>query len=186
MSRRRDSESQEFDDTSLLGGRAVVSGASVGPAAKATRRRRQRAAFSTVILAATGAWFTLWMRAHPYLQHCEQRPLAAVMPQPQSPDHWTRAFFYSLGTWPRHPFGMPVVHALPYELGPPAQFPGRIIARWDAPEISVTFEGPKTPEGLREKSGRVLNRDSVRGCFTGSALNFTCAKLRHEIGRAHV
>jgi hypothetical protein len=68
----------------------------------------------------------------------------------------------------------------------PSVFPGRIVARWDAPEISITLEGPKTPEAMRNEYGRLPSRDTVRGCFVDPGLAWGCLKIRRALLTRHL
>jgi hypothetical protein len=144
------------------------------------------AAASLLALTSSGWWLGRWILGHPLYALAEKRSWPAQPPALNSDDHWTRAFYYSLGSWPSRPFGTKVVHALPYEYGPPAQFPGKILARWDPPEIAVTFEGPKTPESMRNEYGRLPSRDNVRACFTEFAGSYSCLEIRRALLSRHL
>src|SRR5262249_4353881 len=96
-------------------------------------------------------------------------------------------FFYSLGAWPKEFMGRPVHYAVPYEKGPPTRFLGHVSARWDAPEIKVTFEGPKTPD-----SGEI-NRAVIHSCLVPSEFSggprpgmFECARIRGKTLKRHI
>ncbi len=135
-----------------------------------------------VLLFLTTGW--LAARAlflHPLFAPVEAKTLPAFIPPLQSPDFWVRAHFYSLGAWPARPFQQKVVYSLPYEAGPPILFPGRIVAQWLPLEISVTFEGPKTPDGLRDAAGKAVARDTLRECFLSGSLAWDCLRYRKAL-----
>jgi hypothetical protein len=102
------------------------------------------------------------------------------------PGQWVRAFFYSLGAWPAEPLGVPVVHSLPYEFGPPTQFPGRVIAHWAPLEVQVVFEGPKTPPELLSALGQSPTRESLRNCFLRAEFSWSCLQQRRAVLKRHL
>ncbi len=99
--------------------------------------------------------------------------------RPTSPDAkgWgILPFYYTLGAWPRAWEGHPIVDELPYEKGPPTRFIGHFIEHW-SPDITLTWEGPKTPTGAPGQEGLkqcVLNR------------GWMCIALRHRALQRHV
>ncbi len=105
-------------------------------------------------------------------------PLNPATAAAQGSEQWIVApYFYALGAWPKTFRGQPVFHTLPYEKGPPQQFVGHIIARWDAPDIKLTFEGPKTPEKAR-------NREAAKLCVL--EISRACLRYREEALDRHV
>ncbi len=53
---------------------------------------------------------------------------------PQSEDSFKFApFFFALGAWPTRFNEKPIFYSIPYEKGPPQQFIGHVVARWDMP-----------------------------------------------------
>lgn len=86
-------------------------------------------------------------RQSPMLRTLEQIPLLeeGQNPPPKEAGKIGLPFFYAVGSWPLTFDMQPVFYSLPYEMGPPTRFMGKIIARWKMPEIKLTIEGPKTP-----------------------------------------
>ncbi len=112
-------------------------------------------------------------RFEPYLP-----PLKASDAAAQGTEQWVVApYFYALGAWPKTFRGQPVLYTLPYAKGPPSKFVDQIVARWDAPEIKLTFEGPKTPEKARD-------RKSAKFCIL--SLSRACLRYREEALSRHV
>ena len=102
-----------------------------------------------VCTAGVGVLGSTALRAHPFLMRAETEVIAAFNPFAQGSENrnWTIAsFFYLGGAWPNQYAGRPVMHAFPYEKGPPTRFPGKFIAHWGASLPRLTIEGPKTPD----------------------------------------
>jgi hypothetical protein len=116
----------------------------------------------------------LWLRAR-------EATLQPFMPE-QNGDWQIEPFFYALGAWPKLFEGKPVLYSVPYEKGPPSRFPGHLVARWDAPDLRVTFEGPKTPAG---PGGTPPARARVRECLLALP-SPGCAGVREAVLRRHV
>jgi hypothetical protein len=140
-----------------------------------------------ILLTLTAFAGAVWMARealwkHPLLIRAGELRLPPFAP-PQG-DAWTVIpLFYTLGAWPARFEGRPVLYSLPYEKGPPDRFVGRIIARWEAPDVQVTIEGPKTPDGAPEA-------DRLRDCVTapwdrGQGL-VSCLRARERALMRHV
>lgn len=115
--------------------------------------RRRKAGVATATLLTLGlaggasAGLSILLLRHPVLARSEPWKLDARFPSANEARDWlVSPYYYAIGAWPRRFGGQPVMHALPYEKGPPAQFIGRVVARWELPSVRTTFEGPKTPE----------------------------------------
>jgi hypothetical protein len=132
------------------------------------------AASAALVLASSPFWANGRIeKLEPFLP-----PLTAASAAAAGSEQWVVApFFYALGAWPKTFHGKPVFHALPYEKGPPNQFIGHIVARWDAPDIRLIFEGPKTPEKAR-------NRESAKHCIV--EISRACLRYREEALDRHV
>ncbi len=105
---------------------------------------------------------------HPMLIHAPVWRLEAYVPSPEktAAESWViRSFYYSLGGWPSRFGTEPVLYSVPYEKGPPQQFLGRFIARWDMPNITATFEGPKTPTTGAKSEGLSIDPALVQICL---------------------
>lgn len=129
-------------------------------------------AISLTFLIFTGA---VWVADHTVAKHPIFEKAQALELEPFLPtdSSWTiRPYFYSIGAWPKTFSGHPVLFALPYEKGPPTRFIGRIIARWEMPDIRLTVEGPKTP--IRFKNSREFQE-----CLT-SILPFQSFHCLHQ------
>lgn len=118
-------------------------------------------------------------------RHASLLSAQSVMLPPFAPDNsaktqaqWTVApFFYLVGAWPTQYLQKPIFYQLPYEVGPPTRFVGRIIARWQMPEIRLTLEGPKTPVVKP-------TRDELKNCILNRA--WSCPTLRWEVLNRHL
>lgn len=90
-------------------------------------------------------------------------------------------FYYSAGQWPRSFKNQPIIYTFPYEVGPPKQFVGHIMAHWKMPHILVTFEGPKTPHPK-------ISRESIKNCFlTASKFEkLTCSLIKQQVLIRHI
>jgi len=145
------------------------------------------------------ATLVLWMGAiqvgslllgqNPVWTQAESRNLSAFFPDSEKSPleaEWSiEPFFYSLGAWPKTFRGKPVFYELPYEKGPPSVFVGHIVARWELPNIRVTFEGPKTPDAV--KSGAVT-RLQIRNCILSrpATSSLACLDIREESLLRHI
>ncbi len=85
---------------------------------------------------------------------------------PSSKDWMVTPFFYVMGGWPKTFNGKPILYSLPYEKGPPSRFIGHTVAYWDAPDIKLVLEGPKTPD----KAG---SQKELKECILGHAFPST-------------
>ena len=101
----------------------------------------------------------------------------------QSPTWMMAPFFYTLGSWPRSFENAPIFYELPYEKGPPLRFVGHIVARWEAPDIKVTLEGPKTSELKEVDFG---TRGKIKKCLVRGLLTPTCLNLREATLARHI
>lgn len=73
--------------------------------------------------------------------------LSRFEPKPEEADQYQiLPFYYSVGAWPKHFDRKPYFYSLPYEVGPPNVFLGKVVLNLELPDIKVTIEGPKTPE----------------------------------------
>jgi hypothetical protein len=115
--------------------------------------------------------------SHPDWLKTEQWHLKSFTPETQ--DWSVSPFFYLLGGWPKSFQGKPIFYTLPYEVGPPTRFVGHVIAYWDHPNISVTFEGPKTPD-------LAANRTEFKNCFEGAIYSLHCLSLRETVLGRHI
>ncbi len=136
------------------------------------------ALFSAAILT-----LSLWNAAlqHPLWADAPRQELEASLPT--GPDWQVSPYYYALGAWPVRFEGKPVFLDFPYNPGPPQVFAGRVIARWSTPNISLTFEGPKTPPRLAALSN---SRTEVRACLTGQASALNCVSIRNDALGRHV
>lgn len=145
---------------------------------------------TTLSVLITASSFHRIVLSHPDWLKATHWALPAFVPNPVD---WTVSpFFYFLGGWPKSFQGNPVYYTLPYEVGPPSRFIGHIVAHWEHPDITVVFEGPKTP-GLN-----VSNRQQIRECFLRSTLSlsalfrsdlvspFNCFSVREAILNRHM
>ncbi len=111
---------------------------------------------------------------HPAWRRAEETRLRPFFPAADAQADWMVApFFYSIGAWPKLFGGQPILYSLPYEKGPPRQFVGHIIARWDMPDTQLTLEGPWTPES--GVTPAALQRCLAEGFFTSG---FECIRIR--------
>ena len=93
-------------------------------------------------------------------------------------------FYYALGAWPRVFSGAPVFYSIPYEKGPPSRFIGHIIARWDAPEVKLTYEGPRTAGLLAD--GRISRADLEICLALPASASPSCLRARDEVLGRHL
>lgn len=121
----------------------------------------------------------LWMTSNEWI-------MSPFLPSSQSETDTTKwsitPFFYSLGAWPKSFEGKPVFYSVPYEKdGPPNHFIGHVTARWDSPDITLTFEGPRTPEGITDRS-------NLRKCIIdpSSAHTIACLAVRERALSRHL
>jgi hypothetical protein len=138
--------------------------------------------FSAILITAlsiliTATEFRSVILNHPNWLKTEEWKLKTFIPNPKD---WTVSpFFYLLGGWPKSFLGKPVFYSLPYEVGPPTRFVGHVIAYWEHPYISVTFEGPKTP-------GLAANISELKECFVGGLYSIHCLLLREAALNRHI
>ncbi len=131
---------------------------------------------------------------HPLFLAADEEAIPFYAPPKASQDNWTPlAFHYTLGAWPKHfsthlsltnQDGRAILYALPYEKGPPSNFTGRMLARWEMPDIQVTTEGPKTAIALDDFA-------TYRKCLTEwRSLSwsgfFNCASVREKTLSRHI
>ncbi len=114
------------------------------------------------------ALYSSTVLSHPLFKKAEQLVLPPFAPLTSDAERWTIApFYYALGAWPKFYGQTPVFYSIPYQKGPPANFVGKIHARWSAPEIRLTIEGPKTPPDLLSEAPSENDRTRLRDCFLG-------------------
>ncbi len=97
---------------------------------------------------------------HPVLMSAQREIFAEYIPDLKDKRaNWNIIpYYYSNGAWPLRYNGKPVFFAVPYEKGPPNQFLGHIVVRWDVPETRLTLGGPITPVAD-------LKREQLRECL---------------------
>jgi hypothetical protein len=149
-----------------------------------------RGGFLTVLAAAlfAGAGYLAWS-SNPVLAQATEWKLEPYLPStPEARESWdVTPFFYAIGAWPKSFKGQPVLYSLPYAKGPPTQFVGRIIARWEAPMTELVIEGPKTPIEI-QKAG-TIDADRIRECLTAPAITELagpCREIREQALGRHV
>ena len=81
----------------------------------------------------------------------------------------TAPIFYFIINLPKKFLKKPVPYQISYKKGPPTHFISQVEGHLN-PEIQLSFEGPKTPEGN-------LDRNAIRKCFT-SDFNWDCLNSR--------
>lgn len=119
---------------------------------------------------------------HPLWIQADRFEAPTFLPQTQD-THKFAPFFFALGAWPTVYNGKPIFYSIPYEKGPPRQFIGHAIARWDMPSTFVTFEGPKSPLLLLPES---RNATQLKRCLTQRLPTPRCVKLRRESLGRHI
>ncbi|MGZ6311760.1 MAG: hypothetical protein ACXWOH_14080, partial [Bdellovibrionota bacterium] len=138
---------------------------------------------TTLAFIATTAAFRWAVLEHPLLLQAQHVKLQPFLPQGE--DWQVLPFYYSMGGWPSTFRGHAVVHSLPYEKGPPKVFIAHIRAIWEAPDTALTYEGPRTPL-------RVTDRSEFETCLlapSGVQLlvrGFTCFELREALLGRHL
>lgn len=86
-------------------------------------------------------------RAHFMFRVGQIEVISRFEPKPEDAERFQiLPFYYSVGAWPKHFDGKPYFYSLPYEVGPPQVFLGRVVMNLELPDIKLTIEGPKTPE----------------------------------------
>lgn len=166
-----------------------------------------RALFSVrpALLILTGALVAIGMAlaaiqsplaGHPLLLRAERQLLPAFAPTQTELDDglWSvRAYYYSLGAWPARFGGAPVLHSVPYQKGPPQQFLGRFVALWEAPEVRLAIEGPKTPtrgQDAGEAAGAAIDPALMQLCLgslrIAEASLMECLRIRRAALGRHI
>ena len=138
------------------------------------------AIISAAFLLFTGFIVARDVLGHPMIQKLAVRTYPPLVPaqNEQAKQEWAIIpFFYTFGAWPKRVFGDPVFYSLPYEVGPPTRFIGKITARWKMPDIQLTIEGPKSP-------ARKTSREELKACFTSSFLH--CPWIRKAVLERHI
>lgn len=138
-------------------------------------------AAATVFALAASTWYgNETVLKHPLFVQATLWEMDAYAPD-NSHQEWIRApFYYSVGHWPRTFSGQPVLYSLPYEKGPPHRFIGHIVARWDAPDVKVTFEGPRTP-------AEIFPASVIKQCMLSAWNQSTeCIRVREETLSRHI
>src|SRR5262249_3796862 len=107
------------------------------------------------------------LRRHPLFLDAQPVRLEAFAPSPSDHEWSVMPLFYSLGAWPKEYLGHPVFYELPYEKGPPSHFVGKVVMRWEMPNIKLTVEGPRTPvPGIqRQEIQDCAQKISTLKCF---------------------
>jgi hypothetical protein len=133
--------------------------------------------FTTTSVLVTYQIFKRVVLDHPNCLTAQEWKLAPFIPNELE---WkVSPFFYILGAWPKNFMGNSVSYSLPYELGPPKRFVGHVISYWEHPDISVTFEGPKTPVSRTTAA-------QLRDCFRSTPTGFNCLELRDQELSRHI
>ena len=142
-----------------------------------------QALIATTVALAIGAGSTaLTLKNHPAWSEAEPLRIEPSFPGASEQNQWIVApFFYAIAAWPRVFSGQPVLYSVPYEKGPPHQFLGHIIGRWELPETKLILEGPWSPP-LRPKP------DLLQKCLSSTWWWHakTCLPVRTESLRKHV
>lgn len=147
---------------------------------------------SSILLASWSTREYVWK--HPLFMTIESVKLAPFFPQkqtelPDSGEEWSiTPFYYLMGAWPKTYTHRPVFYSLPYRKGLPNRFIDHIVARWEMPDIQVTFEGPRTPSPAppREEIKRCLFNQALTGLLTRvSCFRFREAALMRHIDEIH-
>ena len=130
--------------------------------------------FRGIFLTASSWIFALFIlqnayEGNPRWLRSEIWKLQPFMPQIGSPQEgisWhVLPYFYTLGAWPNLYDEKPIFHSLPYKKGPPNVFLEEVTAYWRNPDIKITYEGPKTPEGHRTDPKDSSYRTKIRRCL---------------------
>ncbi len=129
---------------------------------------------------------------HPLFKRANLVQWKHYIPQAKAQKNWmTLPFFYTLGAWPRHfstrlnpEQNKTVLYSIPYEKGPPKHFAGRILARWELPDIAITIEGPKTPLTLEQT--QLYKRCIIDFHTMGFSESVLCTDIRHKTLGRHV
>ncbi len=140
----------------------------------------------------TIAIFKISFFGHPLFYEASELHLSYFIPKKEAQKYWvTLPFFYTLGAWPKNfsttidlERNRPVLYTIPYEKGPPKNFAGKIIARWELPDILITIEGPKTPLSLNDLG-------QYKSCILDFKklplpLMVQCAKIREKVLHRHL
>ena len=115
--------------------------------------------------------------SHPIWATPGSLELSAFIP---SEDNWVVSpFFYTIGGWPKKFQQSPIFYSIPYEMGPPSKFIGKITTTWNNPDIKLTLEGPKTP--------RVSpSRDELKKCFEPRMQKPSCLHAKLIVLERHL
>ncbi len=89
----------------------------------------------------------------------------------------TIPLFYFILNIPKNFLNKPIPYQISYKKGPPSHFISQIEGRMDT-DIQLTFEGPKTPE-------RILERSKIQSCLT-SPLSWECLSTRELVLHQYV
>ena len=145
---------------------------------------RASSIFFTVLVALLGSLSGYELLSNnPLVSSNDPLQLDAFQPEPDSTTISTHAawaltpFFYTIGAWPTNFEGNPIWYSLPYEKGPPRQFVGHIVARWQAPAIELILEGPFTPWSHTHAPEARL---ALKECLSSGSLRhfYSCFKAR--------
>ncbi|MFZ9596666.1 MAG: hypothetical protein ACO3A2_11395 [Bdellovibrionia bacterium] len=118
--------------------------------------------------------------SHPDWLESSSITIQATLPPTQG---WVSLpFFYTVGSWPEFFLGKPIFYSLPYEVAPPTRFVGHVVAHLRDPDISLSLEGPKTPEPR-------YSPEDLRSCFKNtrpSLAHWSCLSIRHTALRRSI
>lgn len=133
------------------------------------RLLREKGSIGLALSLLYGPTLAFWLN-HPMLLRGEKISVGVFIPD--RPADWNElAFFYGLGLFPRTFEGHSVLFTLPYAKGPPARFVEKIQLRLRVPDITLTLEGPKTPDHAESP-------ESVRDCVTSL---WNCWNVREQL-----
>ncbi len=137
-----------------------------------------RGTFTTVfVLFATFLTLDQVLLSSPAMRRADTISVLPFAPAEQDRSWVSLPFFFASGAWPRTFLGQPVFYELPYEKGLPKKFLGRVIARWSAPEVTLTLEGPKTRTDATVAA--------IYDCLRNPIQSWECLRIRQDTLGVH-
>lgn len=96
---------------------------------------------------------------------------------PTANENWKLyPYFYAAAAVPLTPFGKNILPRMSYSPGPPSRFISKVQFLVQSPGTWLTWEGPRTPEGL--------SPSEIAKCFTKEAFDRECIPFReHSLAR---
>jgi hypothetical protein len=134
-----------------------------------------------------GVFFTQRVLLHPYTQKTTEWLLPSFLPDAEDfkEKRWSNfPLYFTLGPWPTEFHEQAIYYQLPYQKGPPRQFPGSVFLRLEPFGASIEIEGPKTPE--QTFSSTVLRECLLHPKMQEEKSWMQCQRMKEQTLKRHL